>query len=82
MWGRATNKPHKIALLYILSNVAYLNILPFAGDPNGADALARGIQHAAQDRVRIPMSPGADSLNVHAAAAILLYEIARQRASR
>ena len=40
-----------VSLLYILSNVAYLNILPFAGDPNGADALARGIQHAAQDRV-------------------------------
>ncbi len=34
---------------------------------------------AAQDRVRIPMSPGADSLNVHAAAAILLYETHRQR---
>jgi APA family basic amino acid/polyamine antiporter len=40
-----------VSLLYILSNVAYLNILPFAGDPNGADAIARGIQHAAQDRV-------------------------------
>jgi TrmH family RNA methyltransferase len=37
---------------------------------------------AAQDRVRIPMSPGADSLNVHAAAAILLYETRRQRTSR
>ncbi|HYV19197.1 MAG TPA: RNA methyltransferase [Verrucomicrobiae bacterium] len=37
---------------------------------------------AAQDRVRIPMSPGADSLNVHAAAAILLYETNRQRTSR
>ena len=40
-----------VSLLYILANVAYLNILPFAGDPNGATALARGIQHAAQDRV-------------------------------
>ncbi|HEV8202248.1 MAG TPA: RNA methyltransferase [Candidatus Polarisedimenticolia bacterium] len=37
---------------------------------------------AARDRVRIPMSPGADSLNVHAAAAILLYETHRQRTSR
>ncbi|HET8945925.1 MAG TPA: RNA methyltransferase [Candidatus Polarisedimenticolia bacterium] len=36
---------------------------------------------AARDRVRIPMSPGADSLNVHAAAAILLYEVHRQRSA-
>ena len=41
-----------VSLLYILANVAYLNVLPFAGDPNGAtDVLARGIQYAAQDRV-------------------------------
>ena len=26
-------------------------MLPFHGDPDGADVLARGIQHAAQDRV-------------------------------
>lgn len=40
-----------VSLLYILSNVAYLNILPFYGDPNGADTLARGIMYANQDRV-------------------------------
>ncbi len=40
-----------VSLLYVIGNVAYLNVLPFAGDPNGADVLARGIQHAAQDRV-------------------------------
>jgi APA family basic amino acid/polyamine antiporter len=40
-----------VSLLYILTNVAYLNVLPFYGDPSGQDALARGIQHAAQDRV-------------------------------
>jgi basic amino acid/polyamine antiporter, APA family len=52
------NLPRALALgtgmvctLYILANVAYLNILPFYGDPNGSDALARGIQYAAQDRV-------------------------------
>src|SRR2546423_8531141 len=52
------NLPRALALgtgmvcgLYILANVAYLNILPFHGDPNGADAVARGIQYAAQDRV-------------------------------
>jgi APA family basic amino acid/polyamine antiporter len=40
-----------VSLLYLLANVAYLSVLPFAGDPNGADVLARGIQHATQDRV-------------------------------
>jgi APA family basic amino acid/polyamine antiporter len=40
-----------VSLLYILSNVAYLNILPFYGDPNGTDVLARGIMYANQDRV-------------------------------
>ncbi|HZE75788.1 MAG TPA: amino acid permease [Gemmatimonadales bacterium] len=40
-----------VSLLYVVANVAYLSVLPFHGDPNGADVLARGIQHAAQDRV-------------------------------
>jgi TrmH family RNA methyltransferase len=33
----------------------------------------------ADARVRIPMAPGTSSLNVHAAATVLLYEAARQR---
>lgn len=40
-----------VSLLYVITNVAYLSVLPFHGDPQGADALARGIQYAAQDRV-------------------------------
>src|SRR3954470_14647564 len=40
-----------VCLLYVLANVAYLNVLPFYGDPQGSDALARGIQYASQDRV-------------------------------
>jgi basic amino acid/polyamine antiporter, APA family len=40
-----------VSLLYVLSNVAYLNILPFYGDPDGTDVMARGLQYAAQDRV-------------------------------
>jgi APA family basic amino acid/polyamine antiporter len=40
-----------VSALYILANVAYLNILPFYGDPNGPDVLSRGLQYAAQDRV-------------------------------
>jgi APA family basic amino acid/polyamine antiporter len=42
-----------VTSLYLLANVAYLNVLPFAGSPDGADAIARGIQHAAQDRVAV-----------------------------
>jgi APA family basic amino acid/polyamine antiporter len=40
-----------VSLLYILANVAYLNVLPFGGQPNGADAFERGILFASQDRV-------------------------------
>jgi len=40
-----------VIVLYLLTNVAYLNVLPFYGDPNGATAVARGLQYAAQDRV-------------------------------
>ena len=40
-----------VCLLYVLANIAYLNVLPFAGDPHGGDVLARGLQYAAQDRV-------------------------------
>jgi APA family basic amino acid/polyamine antiporter len=40
-----------VSALYILANIAYLNVLPFYGDPNGTDVLSRGLQHAAQDRV-------------------------------
>ncbi len=40
-----------VSLLYILTNVAYLNVLPFHGTPDGGDVLARGLQYAGQDRV-------------------------------
>ncbi len=40
-----------VSLLYILANLAYLNVLPFGGSPEGATALERGLTHAAQDRV-------------------------------
>ncbi|MDZ4865677.1 MAG: amino acid permease, partial [Gemmatimonadota bacterium] len=42
-----------VCLLYLLANLAYLQVLPFGGDAQGADALARGLQHAAQDRVGV-----------------------------
>ena len=37
--------------LYFLTNVSYLSVLPFHGDPNGATVLARGLTHATQDRL-------------------------------
>src|SRR5881296_735192 len=40
-----------VCVLYLVTNVAYLNLLPLAGTADGADVLARGIQHAAADRV-------------------------------
>ena len=40
-----------VSLLYILANFSYLNVLPYHGVAEGANAMARGIQHAAEDRV-------------------------------
>ncbi len=40
-----------VTTLYILANVAYLNVLPLAGTQGGASVLERGIQFATQDRV-------------------------------
>lgn len=65
---------------------------PYAGlDLSGACALVVGSEdrgldatwlRAADERIRIPMKGAADSLNVAAAAAILLYEALRQRERR
>jgi len=63
-----------VSLLYILANVAYLNILPFTGDPHGHDVLARGIQYAVQDRVgtaAIEVALGAGAATVMAVAILL-----------
>lgn len=40
-----------VSTLYILANVAYLNVLPMAGTKEAADVIGRGIQYATQDRV-------------------------------
>jgi basic amino acid/polyamine antiporter, APA family len=40
-----------VILLYTLANVAYLRVLPLAGDAHGATAIARGIEFAAEGRV-------------------------------
>ena len=40
-----------VTLLYVLANVVYLTVLPLQGDAHGASILARGIQHASEERV-------------------------------
>lgn len=40
-----------VVTIYMLANVAYLKLLPFYGDPNGADVISRGLQFAEYDRV-------------------------------
>jgi basic amino acid/polyamine antiporter, APA family len=40
-----------VVLLYTLANFAYLRVLPISGDPNGATAIARGMEFAADSRV-------------------------------
>jgi APA family basic amino acid/polyamine antiporter len=40
-----------VLLVYFLVSLAYMLVLPLHGDPNGATAITRGIQYAAEDRV-------------------------------
>jgi APA family basic amino acid/polyamine antiporter len=40
-----------VIVLYVLTNLTYLSVLPLAGDPHGSTVLARGIQYATEDRV-------------------------------
>lgn len=40
-----------VTVLYILTNVSYILLLPITGDPNALDAIGKGIQFAASDRV-------------------------------
>jgi APA family basic amino acid/polyamine antiporter len=42
-----------VTLLYVLSNVAYLMVLPMNGSVDGMTVIARGISHATQDRVGV-----------------------------
>jgi len=40
-----------VTLLYFLTNVVYINVLPLHGSQSSADVMARGIQFATDDRV-------------------------------
>ena len=53
--------------------------LVIGGEASGAGEFARRLHH---QPVHIPMTPGVESLNAAAAAAVLLFEVLRQRSSR
>ncbi len=40
-----------VTLLYVMANVSYLSVLPLHGAAEGGTVIARGIQHATEDRV-------------------------------
>lgn len=40
-----------VTVLYLLTNIAYLGLLPLHGDPAGSDVITQGIQFADNDRV-------------------------------
>jgi APA family basic amino acid/polyamine antiporter len=40
-----------VIVVYFFASLAYIIVLPMHGDPNGATVLARGVQHATEDRV-------------------------------
>jgi basic amino acid/polyamine antiporter, APA family len=47
-----------VILIYVMANFVYLSVLPMAGDPQGTTILARGIQHASEDRVATAVMQG------------------------
>jgi len=40
-----------VSVIYLLTNLVYIRILPLSGSPDGTDILSRGIQYASDDRV-------------------------------
>ncbi|HNR41525.1 MAG TPA: amino acid permease [Bacteroidales bacterium] len=40
-----------VSVIYLLTNLVYIRILPLSGSPDGTDILTRGIQYATDDRV-------------------------------
>jgi basic amino acid/polyamine antiporter, APA family len=40
-----------VSVIYLLTNLVYIKVLPLQGSPEGADVLSRGIQYATDDRV-------------------------------
>jgi TrmH family RNA methyltransferase len=63
-------------ILYSQADFSRPLALIVGGEASGAGPFAGGLAH---ERVRIPMPGGMESLNAAAAAAILLFEVVRQR---
>lgn len=42
-----------VTAIYLLANVAYLSLLPLSGNPDAPDAIGKGIQFAANERVGV-----------------------------
>jgi APA family basic amino acid/polyamine antiporter len=40
-----------VSVIYLLTNLVYIKILPLSGSPDGTDILSKGIQYATDDRV-------------------------------
>src|SRR5206468_549564 len=63
-----------VCVLYLLANIAYLNVLPMEGASNGTTVMERGIQFATQDRVASAMMEtifGAAGASIMAAAILI-----------
>src|SRR5256885_3640525 len=63
-----------VSVLYILANVAYLNVLPLHGVKDAATVMERGIQYATQDRVASAVAEtvfGAAGASIMAAAILI-----------
>lgn len=86
--GRAIETLRALGYLTVtLEGEADLNLADAVNDPRpvalvlGAEGkgVRPGIAEACEKRARIPIAPAMESLNVSAAAAIALYEVARKR---
>lgn len=42
-----------VTAIYLLANISYLSLLPISGNPDAGDAVGKGIQFAANDRVGV-----------------------------
>ncbi|MGH7656313.1 MAG: APC family permease [Gemmatimonadaceae bacterium] len=63
-----------VSVLYILANLGYLSVLPLHGTADGATVLARGLDHATNDRVATAVMEyifGANGAAIMAAAILI-----------
>ncbi len=61
-----------VTVLYLLTNLVYLFILPLHGNPEAADVMGRGIQFASQDRVAAATAEAIGGASMAVVMAILI----------